>query len=122
VSYSLDLLDSIKYESEEEIKSFVEVMALKFRDRKDELLEAVSGNSIFSINKDNEDRALKAIFLSLALTTITSNLYNPYLRKELIRKFQNVSEVLGIPYSDIVGLTKEEPRLRTTILSLPPSS
>ena len=113
---NLELLDSVKYQDEEGIKSFVENMAHKFKDRVDDLLRIVQEDTLFTLNKTEEERLVKALFLSLALTTITSNLYNPFLKEELIQKFRNVSKRLDIPYSDLVRLTQYEDRLRQIII------
>jgi hypothetical protein len=112
---NLDLLDTIKYRDEEEIKSFVEWMACNFKDRRDELVRVVQEDSLFTFKGADDDRIVKAIFLSLVLTTITSNLYNPILRQELIEKFKKVSTGFDIPYSDVVRLTEYEERLRQLI-------
>jgi hypothetical protein len=112
---NLELLDSIKYENEEEIESFVEDMAYKFRDRKDELVRMIQGDTLLAITHTDEERIVKAIFLSLVLTTITSNLYNPILRNELIQKFKNLSNRFHVPYSELVRLTQYEDQLKQII-------
>jgi hypothetical protein len=107
-----DVIQTIKYESTEDIIKFIIEMSQYYNDMYSIFLEVIQERqSLFTISEVDKEKVLQAIFLSLVLASVGSNLYNPYARETFIQKIKSISADLGLEYRDLVRLTQYEARL-----------
>jgi thymidylate synthase len=105
-----------KYKTTEEIQDFISSMADKYSDKYNDFVSIIQENqSLFSLNESDKSLILKAIFLSLILASVGSNLLNPLSKDLFVQKFTELAKKIGLTYSDLVRITQYESKLLDVI-------
>jgi thymidylate synthase len=99
-------LQVIKHCSAKEIQQYIEYLSHTYINHIQNfvlIINKETKNSLFSIktNKELDYKLLKAIFLSIVLDSLSSNLYNKSLREEYMDKIRLISKNLNLSIDDI---------------------
>lgn len=103
-------LETIKYKSDDEIADFVDEMARKYSYLFDDVVAVLrkGERSLFTLTTDDPNKLMRAIFLSLILASIGSNLENPYQRNFFVQRIRRIAQRFDLEYDDLAGFTLHE--------------
>jgi len=108
-------LGTVKYKKVEEIikilNNLKNIYLSKFDDFKKVTIDSTNNNSIVQLNIDNKEKFINIMLLVVVIESLSSNMYDKELRKELMNKIKKVCQILKINLDDVFYFSQYQDKI-----------